>query len=407
MGVVYLAQDPFIGRQVAVKVTAAPPPDDPAKFEEYQQQFFNEARAAGGLSHRNIVSVFDAAVETEYSYLVMEYVEGTNLNPFCREKSLLPVTRVVNTIFQCAKALDYAHQNGVVHRDIKPGNILITGKGTAKLSDFGIANIHGSKHTSSGFGLTGSVHYSSPEQLGGGTLTPQTDIFSLGVVMFELLTGAKPYHGDSEIAVVYQITQGTPKSLRKVRPDVTESLELIVGKCLEKNPAERYASGNQLAQDLIASFDHLRNLRDEVNQEEKLVIIKKIPFFEEFSNSELTEVMKATDWVRFDRGSIIIHEGELDDCFYVLISGKATVRKKFQVLASLKAGDCFGEMAYLGKSRRTATITADSDVILMKLNASVIDQTSISTQLRFYKIFSKTLIGRLVRTSEMLARGQF
>jgi len=405
MGVVYLAQDPFIDRLVAIKTTLSSLPRDPQGLEQFQQIFFNEAHAAGKLTHPHIVSVYDATVETDRCYLVMEYVDGTTLREHCLEKNLLSLEKVVKIIFQCAKALDYAHQNGVIHRDIKPSNIMISTKGEAKISDFGIATVKGVSAAPPLQGsLTGSVYYASPQQLRNEQITPQTDLFSLGVVMYELLTGTKPFQGDTDVSTLYKITNEDPEPLKKHKHDIPESLERIVVRALEKDLEKRYQTGLQLASELSASFDHLRFLDEEINFEEKFNALKKIGFFKDFTSSELAEVLKTTQWVKYEDSSTIITEGEIEDCFYIIIVGEVMVRKQGKPLAVLKQGDCFGEMAYLGKTTRTATIEALGNTILMKVNASAIDQTSINTQLCFYKVFSTTLIQRLVRTSDLLSK---
>ncbi len=407
MSVVYLAQDPFIDRMVAIKTALASPPKDPKRLGQFQQIFFNEAQAVGKLMHPHIVSVHDASVENDRCYLVMEYVDGTTLEDYCQEKTLLPLEKVVKIIFQCAKALDYAHQNGVIHRDIKPANIMISKKGEAKISDFGIAMVEGVSGLPRSGGLTGSVHYMSPEQLRNVPLMPQSDLFSLGVVMYELLTAVNPFQAETDIGTVFKITHEDPEPLKKHRRDVTESLERIVVRALEKDLTKRYQTGLQLASELSASFDHLRFLDQEVNFEEKFNSLKRIYFFKDFTSGELAEMLKATEWVKYEAGSTIITEGEIEDCFYIIAVGEVMVRKHGKPLAVLKKGDYFGEMAYLGKTTRTATIEALGNTILMKVNASVIDQTSISTQLRFYKVFSNTLIQRLVHTSELLSKLSF
>jgi len=407
MGVVYLAQDPFIDRLVAIKTTLASPSKDSQKLEQFQQIFFNEARAAGKLMHPHIVSVYDAAVETDWCYLVMEYVDGQTLKEYCKEKNLLPLDKVLKISFQCAKALDYAHQNGVIHRDIKPSNIMISTKGEAKISDFGIAAIEGTSSFLQPGSLSGSVHYMSPEQLRNEPMTPQADIFSLGVVMYELLTGIKPFEADTDIATLFKIGNETPEPLKKHQRDIPEALERIVKRALEKDLAKRYKTGLQLASELSASFDHLKFLDEEINFEEKFNALKKIDFFRDFTSNELAEVLKATQWVKYEAASTIITEGEIEDCFYIIIAGEVMVRKQGKSLTVLKKGECFGEMAYLGKTTRTATIEALSNTILMKVNASVIDQTSINTQNRFYKVFSTTLIQRLIRTSKFLSKVSF
>jgi serine/threonine protein kinase len=405
MGVIYLAKDPFIGRPVAIKVTLEPPPQDPKKLEEFQQVFFNEVQAAGKLIHPHIVSVYDATVEEDCCYLVMEYVDGSSLEGYCKKENLLPLDKVIKIIFQCAKALDYAHQNDVVHRDVKPANILISTKGEAKISDFGIAMVKGDSGLSQPGSLTGSLYYASPEQLRGEELTLQTDLFSLGVVMYEMLTGAKPFRGDTDVSTIYKINNEAPEPFEDHQCDVPESLERIIARALEKDPKQRYQSGLQLASELSASFDHLRFLDEEINFEEKYNSLKQIDFFKDFTSSELAEVLKATQWVKYEGNSTIITEGEIEDCFYIIIVGEVMVKKQGKPLTMLEKGDCFGEMAYLGRIERTATIKAIKDTILMKVNASIIDQTSINTQLCFYKVFTTTLIHRLIYTSELLSKG--
>jgi len=224
MGVVYLARDPFIDRQVAIKTMLASPSNDSIKPEEYQQLFFNEARAAGKLMHPHIVSVYDAMWENEVCYLIMEYIDGHTLKKYCSKETLPPLDDVIKYIFQSAKALDYAHQNGVVHRDIKPSNIMLSVAGEIKISDFGIAQVEGVSDLPVSGSFTGSVFYTSPEQLRDEPLTPQSDLFSLGVVMYELLTGAKPFTADNDYAILFKITNEDPEPLRKYRQDVPEAL---------------------------------------------------------------------------------------------------------------------------------------------------------------------------------------
>jgi len=166
---------------------------------------------------------------------------------------------------------------------------------------------------------------------------------------------------------------------------------------------KRYQTGLQLASELSASFDNLRFTDEEINSKEKLQALKKIGFFKDFSSTELAEVIKTTQWLKYEAAEIIITEGDIEDSFYIIVIGEAAVSKQGTQLAVLKQGDCFGEMAYLGKTKRTATIEARGNTILIKINATVIEQMSINTQLCFYKIFSHTLIQRLSRTSELLS----
>jgi len=407
MGVVYLGHDPFIDRQVAIKTMLPAPSKDASDLERYQQLFFNEARAAGKLTHPHIVSVHDAMWEHDMGYLIMEYVEGTTLRKYCSKEGLLPVDNIIKHIFQSAKALDYAHQNGVIHRDIKPSNIMISLADETKIADFGIAQVEGVADLPEAGSFTGSVYYTSPEQTRNESLTPQTDLFSLGVVMYELLTGAKPFKADNEYATLYKITNENPEPLEKYRQDIPEALGRIVMRALAKDLTERYQSGRQLASELVASFDKLRVLDEAINPQEKLNALKKITFFKDFSSSELAEVLKTTQWLKYKAAEVIITEGEIEDCFYIIVAGEVVVTKQSKQLAVLKQGDCFGEMAYLGKTKRTASIKTLSNTILMKINASIIEQMSNNTQFRFYKVFSHTLIQRLSRASELLSQKSF
>jgi serine/threonine protein kinase len=407
MGVVYLAKDPFIDRLVAIKTAVNTPLYNSLAPEQFQKLFFREAQASGKLIHPNIVSVYDVSVENDKYYLIMEYVDGSTLKEYCGEKGLLPVDKAVEIIFQCAKGLYYAHQNKVIHRDIKPGNVLISKNGHAKISDFGIAMVKGFSDLPWNNSITGSVSYTPPEQLENRPFTPRSDLFSLGVVMYEILTGTRPFEADNDFATLFKIQNEAAESLKRYRHEIPEPLEKIVMRALEKDPSKRYQNCLQLASDLSTSFDHLRFLDQEINFEEKFNAIKRIKFFNEFSSGELAEVIKSTQWLKYEATSTIIIEGEIEDCFYIIVTGQVRVIKQGKVLTVLNQGECFGEMAYLGKTTRTATIEALSDTILMKLNSSVIDQTSIPTQHRFYREFSKILIERLIRTSELLTKSSF
>ncbi len=403
MGIVYLASDPFIKRLVAVKTAFSDPAGDPKALARVQQQFFNEAQAAGKLVHPHIISVYDAAVEEDQCYIVMEYLDGETLENYCDKGFLLPVKRVVDIIFKCAKALDYAHRQGVVHRDIKPSNIIISKKGKVKITDFGIAMVEASDSTQP-IGLIGSVRYMSPEQLREETLTSQTDIFSLGVVMYKLLGGDSPFPGESAHAVIYKIINEEPVPLSRHRPGIPESLGAIIKRALEKELGKRYQTGIEFASELSVAFSHLRLSEKEIGQQEKFNALKQIKFFSSFNSAELEEVIKASLWTTYSSSRHIITEGEIDDSFYIIVSGRVKVKKHGRPLAVLEKGDCFGEMAYLGKTERTASIVAINDVMLMKINASLMDQASRNTQLRFYKVFITTLIKRLTKTSELLTR---
>ena len=407
MGTVYLGHDPYTDRPVAIKVAHAEQLQDEDSGHRYRKMFFNEAHMAGRLTHPNIVSIFDAGVDEEVCYIVMEFVEGGHtLKPLCRPDNLLPVDKVVEIAFKCAKALDYAHRQGVIHRDVKPSNILLTRDMDVKIADFSIAHLTKLDSTETmPLGLIGSPSYMSPEQICEEFITNQTDLFSLGVVIFELLTGKHPFQSDNFSRLVQRILNDPPAKVTDLRDGVTPELERIVEKALAKDVAARYKMGGELAADLARAFDTLlEQPQVNITEQEKFIAVKTLDFFQGFPDSEIWEIVAAGNWQDYGDRNEIILEGELDDSFYIIVHGEVTVRKNNKDLRSLYAGDCFGEMGYLAKTKRTATITARGPTSLLKLNSSVIGQASLNCQVRFLKVFLRTLIHRLSVTTERMSQ---
>ncbi len=407
MGIVYLGHDMYIDRPVAIKVAHSDQLDDEESGERYRKMFFNEAHTAGRLTHPNVISIYDAGVEGEICYIVMEYVEGgQTLKPFCRSDNLLPLERVVEIGFKCARALDYAHRQGVIHRDIKPTNILVRQDLDVKLADFSIAQLSKMDTTETlPLGLVGSPRYMSPEQISEEFITGQTDIFSLGVVLFELLTGRHPFYADNFSRLVQKILTEAPPRLTEFRSDAPPELERIVNRALAKDRAERYAMGGDMAADLARAFDRILDQpRENISEQEKFGAVKQLDFFQGFPEAEIWEIVRAAQWQDYEEGAQVIVEGDLDDSFYIIVHGEVKVQKAGRQLRGLYAGDCFGEMGYLAKTRRTATIAASGPTSLLKLNSSVISQASLNCQVRFLKVFLRTLIHRLSITTEKMVQ---
>lgn len=407
MGIVYLGHDPYLDRPVAIKVAHAEQLSDEESGERYRKMFFNEAHTAGRLTHPNVISIFDAGVDGEICYIVMEYVEGgQTLKPFCRADNLLPIDKVVEIAFKCAKALDYAHKQGVIHRDIKPTNLLVTEEMEVKIGDFSIAHLTKMDATETmPLGLVGSPRYMSPEQITEDYLTNQTDIFSLGIVMFELLSGKHPFAAENFSRLVQRILHETPPPVGQLRSGVGPALERIVAKALAKDRTERYQMGGDLAADLSSAFDNLLDQpRENISEQEKFAAIKQLEFFLGFPDAEVWEIVRAGKSQEYADGTEIILEGELDDSFYIIVHGEVSVRKLNKNLRNLYAGDCFGEMGYLAKTNRTATIVARGSTSLLKVNSTVIGQVSLNCQVRFLKVFLRTLIHRLSVTTEKMSQ---
>jgi serine/threonine protein kinase len=403
MGIVYKGYDPFADRDVAVKVALSENLNDKESGERYRKMFFNEAHTAGTLRHPNIVEILDAGADGDNCYIVMELIEGGNtLKTYCHPNKLLPFELVIEIVFKCAKALDYAHRNGVIHRDIKPTNILIDDNQDVKIADFSIAHIMSADTTNTmPMGFVGSPRYMSPEQVQEDVISNQTDLFSLGIVMYELLTGKHPFPADSFSRLIHMIINENHLPLSTHRSDVPEILEKIIHHALQKNPEKRYKMGLNFAADLSLAFDYLEQPQEDIEVQEKFIIIQSLEFFKEFPDSELWEIIRACIWQQFKAGSEIIVEGDIDDSFYIITSGEVDVYKDNALIGNLQTGDCFGEMSYLSKAKRTATITAKNDVDLMKINATLIEQASIECQLHFSRVFMQTLVKRLSATTAM------
>ena len=258
MGTVYLGQDPKISRTVAIKTLDLSQDFDKKEIEDVKGRFFREAETAGRLSHPNIVTVYDAGEAHQLAYIAMEYLEGENLAPYTRSSNLLPPETALDIIARCAETLAYAHRNSVVHRDIKPANIMYRPEnGEIKITDFGIARITGASRTRSGMVL-GTPSYMSPEQLSGKRVDGRSDLFSLGVMCFQMITGRLPFIADSMANLMYKIANEDHPSVRVLRPDVPDCIPPIIDRALKKNRDQRYATGEEMAQDIRNCLETLQ-----------------------------------------------------------------------------------------------------------------------------------------------------
>jgi serine/threonine protein kinase len=224
--------------------------------------------------------------------------------------------------------------------------------------------------------------------------------------MYELLTGKHPFAADSFSRLIHMIINEKHPPLSTYRTDIPEILEKIIHHALQKDPERRYKMGLNFAGDLSLAFDYLEEPQQDVEVQEKFNSVQPLSFFSEFPESEIWEIIHACIWQTYEAGNQIIVEGDIDDSFYIIISGEVDVNKDGALIGNLKTGDCFGEMAYLSKSERTATILAKNNVSLMKVNATLIEQVSVECQLHFSKVFMRTLVKRLSDTTAMYASSQ-
>lgn len=256
MGVVYEANDPKINRHLAIKTIRFSDEFKDDKIREIKNRFFKEAEIAGKLSHPAIVSIYDAGEDYDLTYLAMEYLDGVDLREFCKKGSLQPLRKVLYIVSEVALALDHAHNMGVIHRDIKPGNIMLLKNGKVKVTDFGIAKAISTSETKSGVVL-GTPNYMSPEQINGQTIDGRSDIFALGVVLYELLSGTLPFFGKNITSLLYQITQGKQPEIRTINPKIPKVCAQIIDRALEKKPENRFQNGSEMAKYLKATLNKM------------------------------------------------------------------------------------------------------------------------------------------------------
>ena len=394
-GMVYLSHDPYYHRDVAIKVYDIEEDSDADRAKVSRKMFFNEAHMVGMLQHPNIMPIYDAGEEDGKYYVVTEHIQGARtLAAYCRPDNLLRIDDVVEIIYKCAKALHYSHGRGVIHRDIKPSNVMLTIDNDVRIIDFGIAIVSDSE-VSRIEGIAGSPSYMSPEQVQSEELTPRSDLYSLGAVMYELLTGFRPFRADNLSKLLHQIVYATPPPIHTYRDDLPEELENVVATTMLKEPGKRVSSGAAMAAELTRVYKDLRQKYDSFDNQEHFDVLRSLTFFHEFSHAEIWEVLRASDWHDYKGGEDIVKEGEIDDRFYIIVTGKVVVQANGSSLGALSNGDCFGETSYVRGAKRQASIQADGAVTILRVSSTLMEQASSACQLRFNKVFLRALIKRL------------
>lgn len=263
MGTVYKANDPLIERTIALKTVRLDLSHQ--ANQAFEERFYREAKSAGRLNHPNIVTIYDVGKTGDTAYIAMEYLEGESLDSLLEKHTSLTPARLTQIALQIANGLAYAHQHGVIHRDIKPANIILMRRGSVvKITDFGIAHIPTSAQTESG-ALLGSPRYMSPEQVQGKIVDGRSDVFSLGVVLYEILTGHTPFGGDNLSAILYNIMHYQPVLPSCANPGVSEAFDPIVMRALAKSPSERYQTAREMAADLRALRGSMGDLESPIN----------------------------------------------------------------------------------------------------------------------------------------------
>ncbi len=400
---VYLAEDPFAQRAVAVKVFDQTLLTQAHLRQRLQKMFLNEASLVGQLNHPHIVMIYDAVTEPNQSFLVMEYLAGGTLEPYCLLNRLLPIEQVVEIVFKGTKALEYAYRQGIIHRDIKPANILLTAQSDIKISDFGSALLERNDETQ--LSAMGSPAYMSPEQLRQESLNQKTDIYALGMVMYQLLTGHYPFSAASNLSLIYQILNKEPIPPSCHRAGVPASVDRIVMKALQKNQQERYRDWDEFGSDLLAIAGGVKTQQEIISDTEKFNLIKQLSFFQDFEEIQIWEVLRITTWKSVPEDTLLMQEGEMGDSFYVLTEGDVSVTRGGMSLTTLKPGDCFGEMLYFSETHtlRTTSVIALTHCVVIEINAATLNVASDACQVHFNKAFLRILDKKLSRLVSLVS----
>ena len=405
--VVYLALEPDTKREVAIKLIRFGD-ENAAMSRRLRKLFQTENSIARRLDHPNIVKIYDAVIEVDRAYLVMEFIEGTALDSFCSINRLLPMHRVIGIIFKCCLALDHAFRQGVVHRDIKPANILIDAEDNPKITDFGLAlNLHKDMNKDSTFVMgVGSPAYMSPEQIKNYPLNQKTDLYSLGVLLFQLLTGRLPFRASNQGALVYKIVNADTPSVCALNPNLPSGLDPILKKALEKDLYSRYRNGAEFAKDLSTvryqMLDEDSTLQDMSHFER----LRKLEFFTDFEDIELWEVLRISIWRELSEKVVLIREGDKNGIFGVLVSGFVEVSVGGKSICRLGAGEVVGEMAFLHPvdATRFATVVTLEPSLFLEVNSAALELSSDEVQERFQKTLVSKVLARLRGANQALAK---
>lgn len=359
------------------------------------KMFAVEASLCGKLKHPNIVSLIEAnSRDADNTYIIMEYVEGESLEKFSTPDSLLPVETVLDIVRQAAEALNYAFQMGVIHRDVKPANIILRVDGLVKLTDFGCALLFDADTTQ--IAGAGSLSYMSPEQITGIGLNHQSDIYSMGAVLYRLLTGHNTFNATDNYAAINQIINHPHIPIETHRAGLPKELCRIVDRALQKSLKDRYQDWKEFLSDLYAASG-INRAESAVEEQTKFELMSRCAFFKDFLTVEIWEVLHASLWRTFVHNEQILKDGEHGFSFFILLKGSVVVTKKQRMLNVIQAGDCVGENAclYKGSPIRGATVTAQGDVIALEISKERLEGFSKDVCIRLDRAFLRSLNEKL------------
>lgn len=410
---VFLCHDDFKDREVAVKRVRASALADLSNAPMTSRFFAAEAALVGRLQHPNVVQIFDAVPDPAEPYVVMEYVPGTTLRAYCRADHLLGLDQVVEVGFKCAMALGYVSRQGLIHRDVKPANLLAVTNAAGditdiKVSDFGsVLNLQ--SDVTQVFRV-GSLAYMAPEQLDGGTLDARADIYGLGAVLYHLIAGKPPFDAPAQSVLMTQIVSATPAPLTELRAGVDPALDAVIQRALAKLPQDRFPDWDSFAQALSALVANRQVPRRELQgvlDSERFNLLRALEFFNLFGDVELWEVVHRATWQRYPLGHLIYRKGEEGNTFHIIAAGAVDVHRDGQRVAHLGAGTSVGEMVYLAPNpelkRHSTNVVVVEPATMISFTPAAMARLSPGCRHLFDEAFIRVLVRRLHVAHEALA----
>jgi serine/threonine protein kinase len=409
---VFLCRDEFNDRDVAIKRVRSAIMADASQSPLFARFFASEAALAGRLQHPNVVQIYDAVPDASEPYVVVEYVAGSTLRDYCKPGHLLPLEQIIEIGFKCAMALGYCYRQGLVHRDVKPANVLaVTRNGLVtdvKISDFGAALNLTAESTQ--VHRVGSLAYMSPEQLDGGHLDCRADIYSLGAVLYHMIAGRPPFESENQSTLMHQIYHSQPAPLGNLSAGLGLEVDKVVQRALAKTPDRRYESWDEFANALssLISQQHVpRGHLQDVLDSERFNLLRSLEFFTSFGDVELWEVVHRARWQRFNPGHSLFKRGEEGRSFHIIAKGLVEVHRDGKRVALLGAGTSVGEMAYLAPNpelrRHSTDVVVAEPATTISFEPDSLARLSPDGRHLFDEAFIRVLVRRLHAAHEAMA----
>ena len=408
-GTVYQAWDTFAQREVALKVAHAHIFNDDPDQNVIRKAWLNEVHMAGSLHHPYIIDVYDAGFGENCAYLVMEYLPYGTLEPFTKTDNLKPVSEVLNIAYKCASALDYACRAGIIHRDIKPANLQLVGPGEAKVCDFGAAYWSKGNNEATQVMDIGSLAYMAPE-LFRQWVTPQADIYALGIVLHQLLTGKRPFDAPDQASLMYKILNGEREPLTSFRSDLHENLNVLLDRMLARSLEDRFPNWAAVLSALSMHSTRAHQAQASATarppEAELFDQLRQLPLLSPLNDAQLWELLRLSRWRKVPEGTTLMHEGSHAISCYLLLKGEARVMQKGKLIALLDEGTLLGELAFADPTPapRNATVITATNSTIGKWPYAKLSSASAGLQSKMLQIFFRLAAERLRQSDERYLR---